>query len=67
MQLLRELISIPERVYQGDFVLQFRKGVPEPEQTLCDSEPESRWRHRAYVGRLPVSRRFSLPTAVWDW
>jgi len=36
MPLLRELISIPERVHQGDFVLQLSKGVTEPEQTLRD-------------------------------
>jgi hypothetical protein len=36
MTLLRELITIPERVHQGDFVLQLSKGVTEPEQTLRD-------------------------------
>ncbi|MEY4562235.1 MAG: hypothetical protein RLZZ618_1512 [Pseudomonadota bacterium] len=36
MTLLRNLISIPERVHQGDFVLQLSKGVTEPEQTLRD-------------------------------
>lgn len=36
MPLIRELISIPERVHQGDFVLQLTKGVTEPEQTLRD-------------------------------
>jgi hypothetical protein len=34
--LLKDLISIPERVHQGDFVLQLSKGVTEPEQTLRD-------------------------------
>ena len=33
---LRDLITIPERVHQGDFVLQLSKGVTEPEQTLRD-------------------------------
>jgi hypothetical protein len=36
MLLLKELIAIPERVHQGDFVLQLSKGVTEPEQTLRD-------------------------------
>lgn len=36
MPLLKDLISIPERVHQGDFVLQLTKGVTEPEQTLRD-------------------------------
>jgi len=36
MPLIRELIAIPERVHQGDFVLQLTKGVTEPEQTLRD-------------------------------
>lgn len=36
MPLLKDLITIPERVHQGDFVLQLTKGVTEPEQTLRD-------------------------------
>ena len=36
MPLLKDLITIPERVHQGDFVLQLSKGVTEPEQTLRD-------------------------------
>ncbi len=36
MPLLKDLISIPERVHPGDFVLQLSKGVTEPEQTLRD-------------------------------
>lgn len=36
MPLIKDLISIPERVHQGDFVLQLSKGVTEPEQTLRD-------------------------------
>ena len=36
MALLKDLITIPERVHQGDFVLQLSKGVTEPEQTLRD-------------------------------
>jgi len=36
MTLLKDLITIPERVHQGDFVLQLSKGVTEPEQTLRD-------------------------------
>jgi len=36
LTLLKQLISIPERVHQGDFVLQLSKGVTEPEQTLRD-------------------------------
>lgn len=36
MPLLKDLISIPERVLQGDFVLQLSKGVIEPERTLRD-------------------------------
>ncbi len=36
MTLLKDLIEIPERVHQGDFVLQLSKGVTEPEQTLRD-------------------------------
>jgi hypothetical protein len=36
MPLIRELIAIPERVHQGDFVLQLTRGITEPEQTLRD-------------------------------
>ncbi|MCL5969864.1 MAG: hypothetical protein M1359_11710, partial [Betaproteobacteria bacterium] len=36
MQLLKDLITVPERVHQGDFVLQLSKGVTEPDQTLRD-------------------------------
>lgn len=36
MTLLKDLIDIPERVHQGDFVLQLSKGVTEPERTLRD-------------------------------
>jgi hypothetical protein len=36
MPLLKDLITIPERVHQGDFVLQLSKGITEPEQTLRD-------------------------------
>jgi hypothetical protein len=36
MPLIRELIAIPDRVHQGDFVLQLSKGVTEPEPTLRD-------------------------------
>jgi len=36
MPLIKDLIHIPERVHQGDFVLQLSKGVTEPEQTLRD-------------------------------
>ncbi len=36
MPLLKDLIPIPERVHQGDFVLQLTKGVNEPEATLRD-------------------------------
>ena len=36
MTLIKDLIAIPERVHQGDFVLQLSKGVTEPEQTLRD-------------------------------
>lgn len=36
MTLLKDLIAIPGRVHQGDFVLQLSKGVTEPEQTLRD-------------------------------
>jgi hypothetical protein len=36
MPLIKDLISIPERVHQGDFVLQLSKGVTESEQTLRD-------------------------------
>ena len=36
MPLLKDLIAIPERVHQGDFVLQLSRGVTEPERTLRD-------------------------------
>lgn len=36
MPLIKDLISIPERVHQGDFVLQLSKGVTQAEQTLRD-------------------------------
>ena len=32
--LLRELITIPEQVYQGDFVLKLTEGVEKVHQTL---------------------------------
>ena len=34
MPLLKDLISIPERVHQGDFVLQLSKGVTEEARAL---------------------------------
>ncbi|WP_028998074.1 hypothetical protein [Azohydromonas australica] len=36
MPLIKDLISIPERVHQGDFVLQLSQGVSHAEQTLRD-------------------------------
>ena len=36
MSLISQLIAVPERVHQGDFVLQLSKGVAEPEKTLHD-------------------------------
>jgi hypothetical protein len=36
MELIKDLIAIPERVHQGDFVLQLSKGVTEADQTLRD-------------------------------
>lgn len=36
MPLLKELITIPERVHQGDFVLKLSEGVSHAEQTLRD-------------------------------
>jgi hypothetical protein len=36
MPLIRELIAIPERVHQGDFVLKLSEGVTHAEQTLRD-------------------------------
>ena len=36
MPLLKDLINIPERVHQGDFVLKLSEGVTHAEQTLRD-------------------------------
>jgi len=36
MTLMKEIISIPERVHQGDFVLKLTEGVSHAEQTLRD-------------------------------
>ena len=36
MLLINDLNHIPERLHQGDFVLQLTKGFTEPEQTLRD-------------------------------
>src|SRR4051812_31378101 len=36
MPLIRDLISIPERVHQGDFVLKLSEGVTHADQTLRD-------------------------------
>lgn len=36
MPLLKELIDIPERVHQGDFVLKLTEGIQHAEQTLRD-------------------------------
>ena len=36
MTYIRELIAIPERVHQGDFVLKLSEGVSHAEQTLKD-------------------------------
>jgi hypothetical protein len=35
MTLLKDLISIPERVHQGDFVLKLSQGVEHPDETLA--------------------------------
>ena len=36
MTLLRDLITIPEQVFKGDFVLKLVEGVTEPERTIKD-------------------------------
>jgi len=36
MALLKDLIEIPERVHQGDFVLKLSEGVTHADQTLRD-------------------------------
>jgi hypothetical protein len=36
LTLLKDLIHIPERVYQGDFVLKLSDGVAHAERTLRD-------------------------------
>ena len=36
MTLLKDLIAIPERVHQGDFVLKLSEGVTHAEATLRD-------------------------------
>ena len=36
MPLLKDLITIPERVHTGDFVLKLSQGLSQPEQTLRD-------------------------------
>lgn len=36
MTLIKDLIEIPERVYQGDFVLELSKGVKRADKTLAD-------------------------------
>lgn len=36
MTLLKDLINIPERVHQGDFVLKLSEGVTHAEATLRD-------------------------------
>ena len=36
MALLKDLITIPERVHTGDFVLKLSQGLSQPEQTLRD-------------------------------
>lgn len=36
MTLLKDLIAIPERVHQGDFVLRLSEGVQHADQTLRD-------------------------------
>ena len=37
MPLLKDLITIPERVHQGDFVLKLSEGVSHAEQTLREN------------------------------
>ena len=36
MALMKDLIAIPERVHQGDFVLKLAEGVSHAEQTMLD-------------------------------
>ena len=36
MALIKDLIAIPERVHQGDFVLKLAEGVEHADQTLRD-------------------------------
>lgn len=38
MTLIKDLIAIPERVHQGDFVLKLSEGISQAEQTLRDYE-----------------------------
>ena len=74
MALIKDLISIPERVHQGDFVLKLSEGVQHAEQTLRDyvvtpqlvaafdnalAFIKSAVETRAQQGRLPA-RQFRL-------
>lgn len=53
MTLLKDLIAIPERVHQGDFVLQLSKGVTEPE-----ADPARPRGHAAVGGRFASALGF---------
>ena len=71
MPLLKDLITIPERVHQGDFVLQLTKGVTEPEQTLRDyvvtpEQEDPAWRDDGGTGGTARAAESGLrPISVW--
>ena len=71
MPLLKDLITIPERVHQGDFVLQLTQGVTEPEQTLRDyvvtpEQEDPAWRDDGGTGGTARAAESGLrPSSVW--
>jgi hypothetical protein len=70
--LIRDPIAIPERVYQGDFVLRLTKGVTQPEQTLRDYVATRGGNaavrlHPHEVSRVARDTDASQRSAAWLW
>ena len=68
MPLIRDLIAIPERVHQGDFVLKLSEGVAQAEQTLRDyvvtPELAAAFRNAlGFIQQAVISPQAAMPNA----
>ena len=70
MPLIRDLIAIPERVHQGDFVLKLTEGVTEPQHHLgAAHQPVDQRHHARRVGEhlAPFGEGAVVTTVLLCW